>query len=204
MDLSRQIVSTQVTEGIVIKKQNAHESLVRVVFYTEDFGKIDLWARGAQKMFSKLRGHIEPITRAKIMIVHGRGRNYLGGAIAQNCYVGIKNDLLKIGIAGEALRIFSKLIGFEQKDANLYHYFKSFLDFLDNSNVREISEKQFLIDIFTIHIFSFLGICPNWNLLSPESRIILKTEFNQLKNCILEQKNIFEINEFAKKLGRQY
>lgn len=68
------------TEGIVLKKLDVGEHDALYAIYTKDYGKVKTLAQGVRKEEAKLRGHLEPLSRARIQFVIGRGGEKLIGA----------------------------------------------------------------------------------------------------------------------------
>ena len=85
---------TYATKAIVLNRVPFRENDIRVSLYSSDQGRLDLIARGARKTKSKIAGHIEPISLARIMVIRGKRLDYLGSAINEASYFNIKNDLI--------------------------------------------------------------------------------------------------------------
>jgi len=116
--------------AIILNRRNFGEDDGRVAVYSLERGKLELVVRGLKKIKSKLAGHLEPITLASIMAVRGRQYDYVGAAASGQCYFNIKNNLDKLTAAGEAIRIFNKIIKADQPDAEIFGLLKNFLDVL--------------------------------------------------------------------------
>ena len=84
---------SQKSKAIILKREAFLENNSRVFIYSQNFGKLDLVARGTQKISSKLAGHIEPLNLCEIMIIKGKQYNYLGSALCENSFLNIKNLL---------------------------------------------------------------------------------------------------------------
>ena len=151
--------ATKNTPAIILGREPYRESDCLVSVYTLLDGKQVLVARGAKKLHSKLAGHIEPLTLADIMIVKGRGRDYLGSAIGRIFYSGIKSDLNKLYYAGQALSLFSRLVKEGETDENLFLLLSEWLEFLDrfDSNLKAASQalpfSQEAGDLFLVFFF---------------------------------------------------
>mgnify|MGYP001579680101 CR=1 FL=1 len=118
-------------KALILNRRSFSEDDGRVAVYSLERGKLELVVRGLKKIKSKLAGHLEPITLSNIMAVRGRQYDYAGAAASEQCYVNIKNDLEKIAAAGQALRIFNKIVKTNQADEEIFALLKDFLDGLD-------------------------------------------------------------------------
>ncbi len=125
--------------AIILNRRKFGEDDGRVAVYSLERGKLELGVRGLKKIKSKLAGHLEPITLASIMAVRGRQYDYVGAAVSEQCYFNIKNDIDKLTAAGEAIRIFNKIIKAEQADAEIFQLLKIFLDILAKAGKTNIS-----------------------------------------------------------------
>jgi DNA repair protein RecO (recombination protein O) len=127
------------TRAIILERIDFREADSRIICYSEDRGKLELVARGAKKVKSKLSGHIEPLTLSRLMVVQGKDKNYVGTATGENFYPNIKENLEKLSLAGEALSLVEKMtregeVGGHQEIFNLL---KDFLDELEKKSPLE-------------------------------------------------------------------
>ena len=132
---------------VVLRRQSFRENDTRVLGYSPAYGKIDLVARGTKKMASKLRSHLEPFTVVNVMVVRGKKYDYVGAAEGIDFFQELKSDYQKVIAAGEAMRIFDKLIDYgDQIDAaKIYEILNNYLDVHRNSLVNvELAKYHFL------------------------------------------------------------
>lgn len=162
--------ATKNTSALILGREPYRESDCLVSVYTLLDGKQSLIARGAKKLHSKLAGHIEPLTLADIMIVKGRGRDYIGSAIGRIFYSGIKSDLNKLYYAGQALSLFSRLVKEGQADERLFFLLNGWLAALDGAASREKSLTKASGELFlAFFIWKFLAALG----YGPEMRVCL-------------------------------
>ncbi|MFA6393642.1 MAG: DNA repair protein RecO [Patescibacteria group bacterium] len=124
-------------KAIILKREPFREHDARITLYSRERGKLSLIARGTKKTRSKMAGHLEPITLANIMAVRGKAFDYVGGAASEKCFQGVKGDLEKTGVAGEAIRKFSSLIKEEEKDENIFGLFLDFINILEEEKNKD-------------------------------------------------------------------
>lgn len=126
---------TKNTPAIILNRRPYREHDALVTVYTLSSGKLTLAARGVKKLKSKLAGHIEPLALADILIIRGRGLDYLGSAVARTVYRGIRNDLNKLYYAGRVINLFNRLVKEEQPDERLFFLLADWLEALDGFKV---------------------------------------------------------------------
>ena len=120
------------TKVVFLGRKSFREKDEQAIVYSLDFGKMNLVVRGAKKITSKLVAHVEPINLSDVMIIRGKLYNYIGAVKNNDCFFNIKNDLTKLEVAGEVIKIFNELVSENQKDEALYFLLKDFLNCLDN------------------------------------------------------------------------
>jgi len=146
------------TEGIVIKKMlyNEHDFLVRIL--TKDFGKIEVLARGARKLLSKLNQHIDFLDLVEFSFVKNAGLPILTDAFAKNKCV---FDFKSFGVAGKVAKTLDSVTPYEATDKAHYSLIKNYFtgnDFAEKKSIEFIKsiflhegygnslEKSFLPD----------------------------------------------------------
>ncbi|PIR93500.1 DNA repair protein RecO [Candidatus Falkowbacteria bacterium CG10_big_fil_rev_8_21_14_0_10_43_10] len=185
---------TQKTKAIILRREFFNESDSRVFVYTQDFGKLDLIARGTQKLSSKLAAHIEPLNLAEIMIIKGRQYDYLGSCVSEEIFSGIKDNYEKSITAGEAVRAVDEIVKGEEKDERIFLMLKKFLETLNIAGSEAaLFRLQILKNAFVLKLISILGYQPKLDgfkigELKPAQdvisamRIVLENKFSNLIN----------------------
>jgi DNA repair protein RecO (recombination protein O) len=151
---------TKNTTALILNRQPYRESDTLVTVYTPDYGKLSLIARGTQKLQSKLAGHLEPLTLADIMIIKGKGRDYIGSARSREVYLGLRGDLNKLYYAGQVINIFNRLIRDSQADPRLFFLLAEVIDGLDNLVSFTKETGQLILAIFIFKLSEELGYQP--------------------------------------------
>lgn len=145
------------TKAIILGRKPFRECDAIATVYTFEKGKLDLVVKGAKKIKSKLAGHIEPMNLSEIMVVRGRGYDYIGSAVNKNCYINIKSNLNLVSCAGKAVNIFNKLVKHEEKDEDLFFILENFLEILNNEN---IGNNELFYNFFILKLLDLLGNRP--------------------------------------------
>ena len=148
--------------AIILSRADYRENDSWLEVYSEEFGKLQLVARGAKKISSKLSGHLEPFNLVKLLIIKGRYRDYVGSALTTDSFLSIKSDLNKIFYAGAGLRLIKRLIKDGEADQQIFALLLNYLQLIDQSQTETMS--QALGDLsqgyFTLRLLSYLGYQP--------------------------------------------
>jgi len=149
------------TKAIILDRQPFREFDSRVVVYSLDKGKLELIARGAKKIKSKLACHLEPISLSNLMVARGKRLNYICGAVSENCYGIIKNDFQKIIFIGNAINIFNKLIKQEDRSDSkiIFNLLLEFLRIADREDAL-FNNYELLSNFFIFKLLVQLGYKP--------------------------------------------
>ncbi len=154
---------TKNTSALIINRRDYREQDSLVTAYSRSFGKINLIARGTQKPQSKLAAHIEPLILVDLMIVSGKGYDYIGSAIMRQAYTSIRENLNKLYYAGQALNIFQRLVRDHQADEGLFFLLTNWLEVLDAfSDATNFSQEsgKLLLSFFILRLLQELGYQP--------------------------------------------
>jgi len=151
---------TKNTPALILNRQDYKENDSLVTVYTPYLGKLALVARGTKKLSSKLAGHIEPLTLADLMIIKGKGFDYIGSAITRATYSGIREDLNKLYYAGRAVNLFNRLTRENQGDERLFFLLETWLEILNNFYFFQRENGELALIFFTIKFLADLGYKP--------------------------------------------
>ncbi len=151
---------TKNTPALILNRQDYKEYDSLVTVYTPGFGKLTLLARGTKKTGSKLAGHIEPLTLADLMIISGKGFDYIGGVITRDAYLGIREDLNKLYYAGSAVGLFNRLTKENQGDERLFFLLLKWLEILNYFTDFKRENGELVLAFFTIKFLAELGYKP--------------------------------------------
>jgi len=124
--------ATKNSPALILQRRPYRENDSLITAYTLNFGKLSLVARGTKKLRSKLAGHLEPLTLTDLMIIKGRGLDYIGSAALTDSYPGIRADLNKLYYSGRILKLFDRLVRDSQTDGRLFFLLLEWLKFVDD------------------------------------------------------------------------
>jgi len=151
---------SKTTSALILNRQSYRENDSLVTIYTPDLGKLNLVARGTKKLQSKLAGHIEPITLADIMIIPGKGFDYIGSAVSREVYTGIRRDLNKLYYAGQVIKLFNRLVKEGEAEAGLFFLLADWLGVLNCFSDFSKEKGELFLGFFTWQFLAALGYKP--------------------------------------------
>ena len=183
--------------ALVLNRQNYKENDTLVTVYAKNFGKLNLIARGTKKINSKLAAHLEPLVLCDLMIIKGRGRDYIGASIVRNYYLNIREDLNKIFYAGKALNLFNRLVKEEHPDERLFYLITRWLDVLDNFKDCSKENGELLFSFFAFKLLAELGYQPElYHCLGCGKEVKAGANYFNFKNGGLIEEACLDRQEF--------
>ncbi len=143
-------------KAIILNRRPVGESDSRITAYSHEKGKLELTARGTKKIKSKLAGHLEPFNLADIMVARGQKYDYVGTAVSEKCFSGVKNNLEKLTAAGQAVKIVDRLIKPGVADKGIFELLKDYLEILNKTK----ADPEILTSLFIFKLLANLGHQP--------------------------------------------
>ncbi|MGE3074316.1 MAG: DNA repair protein RecO [Dehalococcoidia bacterium] len=87
------------TEGVVLRRRNLGEADSIFTIFSPTLGKFDAVARSVRKTKSRMRGHLEPLTRSQFHVAAGRSLDILTQAETIAAYLPVRDDLDRLTLA---------------------------------------------------------------------------------------------------------
>ena len=100
--------------GLTLRKSPAGEADLVSSLYTREHGKLDVLARGARRLTSKLVGHFEPLTLTRLSIARGRNLDIVAEAEVINAFPDVKSDYASVA---RGLHVAELIDGFSASSA---------------------------------------------------------------------------------------
>ncbi len=147
------------TKGFVFRKNNINEADRVFSIFTDDFGRLDIFAKAIRKINSKLRGSIDIFFMSDIEFVQGKSRKTLTDATIIEKFDGIYNNPEKFKIANKIGEVLDNFIKGEEKDQKLFDLLVDIFCKLDNQDLK-INKYSLLYYYFLWSALSFLGYRP--------------------------------------------
>lgn len=101
--------------GLTLRKTPAGEADLVASLYTREHGKLDVLARGARRLTSKLIGHFEPLTLLRLSIARGRSLDIVSEAEVVNSFADVKSNYTSVA---RGLHIVELIDGFSAESAS--------------------------------------------------------------------------------------
>ena len=101
--------------GLTLRKTAASEADLIASLYTREHGKLDVLARGARRLTSRLIGHFEPLTLLRLSIARGRSLDIVAEAEVVNSFADVKSDYASVA---RGLHIVELIDGFSAESAS--------------------------------------------------------------------------------------
>ncbi len=144
------------TEGIVIKSQNTGESDKILSVFTKDFGRIELFAKGARKINSKLNQHLNLFDYSRLVFVVGKEFLRITDAEKISSWDMISASFAKLESGARITRFLDRMLKGQEKNAAMWNFIIEALSCL-NSDVSSNKDIVFLEKIIFLKILFFLG-----------------------------------------------
>ncbi len=144
------------TKGLVFKKKDINESDRIFSVFTNDFGRLDIYAKAIRKIISKLRNGIDIFFLSEIEFIQGKNKKTLTDAIKIKKFDNISQDLEKIKTANRIGEVLDNFIKGEEKDEGLFNLINETFIKLNSLKPKSQSSKL-LYYYFLWNILSILG-----------------------------------------------
>ena len=142
-------------EGLTLRKASIGEADLVVTVFTAERGKLRAVGKGARRSNSRLVGHLEPLTIARMSLAHGRDLQIITQAQVLEGHREVKDDL---SLLTRGLYVAELLDGFGPEDSpspGLYRLAASVLRALPRAKDPEASLRY-----FEFHLLRLTGVLP--------------------------------------------
>jgi len=163
-------MATYKTKAIVLSSYPYREHDRIVSFFSEEYGRIEMRARGTRKIGSKLAGHIEPFIEVDALLARGRRWDILAGSRTMLDRRVLRSSLdarAAASICVEAVRLITKPL---DPDRNMYRALSRALELLDANSCDHASVMHaFLWE--ALHCAGFapeISMCINCKTAHPD------------------------------------
>ena len=116
------------TEGVILRRRNIGEADTIFTVFSPTEGKFDAVAKGVRKPRSHMRGHLEPLTRSKLLLAHGRTLDVFTQAETITGYRTLREDLDLCGAAVYCAELVVRFTAERQEHRELYELLIDILD----------------------------------------------------------------------------
>ena len=142
-------------EGLTLRKAAIGEADLVVTVFTSERGKVRAVAKGARRSTSKLVGHLEPLTLAKLSMAHGRELDIVTQAQVEDGFASLKDDLATMT---RGLYVAELLDGFGPEDSPSPALFRLAINVL--RALPAAAEPEAPLRYFEFHLLRLSGMLP--------------------------------------------
>lgn len=197
------------TEAFAFKKEIKGENDEVLTFFTKDFGKLEILAKGIKKIKSKLRGSVDLFYLSEIEFIQGKTYKTLTDAILIEKFKDIRKNLLKLKLVFAISELLDNFLIEEEKDERLWKVLIRTL-FKINEKKTKIKFLKALYYYFFWNLISILGYKPElYNCSFCEKKIKPnRIYFSPIEGglicakCAKNVKSAMEINQETVKILR--
>ncbi len=134
------------TKSLVLKKRNFGEYDRVLLLLTEDFGRIDVLAKGVRKPGSRLGGLSDSFLILQIEVEQRRGFDILKDAVLVEDYKMLEKSLAGLGVGGLLMEVVELLSVFGQDDQTIFNLVCDYLDCYQRNRLN--FDKREKIELF--------------------------------------------------------
>jgi DNA repair protein RecO (recombination protein O) len=142
---------TYKTEGIILRRRNLGEADSIFTVFADREGKFDAIAKGVRKARSRMRGHLEPLTRTRMMLARGRSLDVFTQAETVTPYRALRDDLRRSAAAIYCAELVDRFTAEHMEHPGLYALILEVFDAL------EAGAPDQVVRYFEQHLLSQMG-----------------------------------------------
>lgn len=147
-------MSTFHTTGMVLRVSHSGENDRRASIYTHDHGKLEVFAKSARRIQSKLSPHLEPLTLVDCYVARGRV-DHLAGIERHERFPGVRNTLEQLADALWATELVDVLTRPDHPDPRIFRLLEMWMLLIENSGPSLVPITFRLAFVATL--FRYLG-----------------------------------------------
>lgn len=147
------------TQALVFRKNNSNESDRIFSVFSDDFGRLDIFAKAIRKTVSKLRGGIDIFFMSEIEFIQGKNRKTLTDAVALEKFNNVSQDLERFQTANGIGEVLDNFIKGEEKDKDIFNLLNETFIKLNDRNLKT-KKCALAYYYFLWNALFLLGYCP--------------------------------------------
>lgn len=139
------------TEGVILRRRNLGEADTIFTVFSDRLGKFDAIARGVRKARSRMRGHLEPLTRSSLVLARGRSLDVFTQAETIAPYRAVREDLERMAEALYCAELVDRFTVEHAEAPGIYDLFVTVLEAL------EAGVPAHVVRYFELHLLALSG-----------------------------------------------
>ena len=197
------------TRAFVFKKNDRNESDRMFSVFTDEFGKLDIFAKAIRKINSKLRKDFDIFYFSDIEFVQGKNVKTLIDAARIKKFSEINLSTQKLKVANQIANLLCDFIKGQERDDRVFNLLEECFDKLDNGAI-QIKNYQLVFQYFFWNFMSLQGYkievdrCATCKSKLDPYNIYFSCKLGGVicKNCISSDKYAKKINSDITKILR--
>ena len=160
-------------EAVVLRHSEFGEADRLLTLYTREQGKLRCIAKGVRKIRSRKAGHIQPFSRAKLMLARGRDLWIITQAELIDAYPSLQENLVILGYASYVIELLDRFTYEEGANPPLYRLLTRTLERLTKN-----PHPDMVVRYYDMRLLDLVGFRPQlFNCVSCEKEIIAKDQY---------------------------
>ena len=143
------------TEAVILRHSDWGEADRLLWLYSRELGKVRAIAKGVRKMRSRKAGHLEPFTRAILLLARGRDLLIVTQADTVEAYLPMREDLLRLSYAAYMVELLDRFTYEEDENQALYRLLTDSLARLNHG-----LDAALVVRYYEIRLLDLLGYRP--------------------------------------------
>jgi len=139
------------TEGVILRRRNLGEADSIFTVFSPREGKFDAIAKGVRKARSRMRGHLEPLTRSSLLLARGRSLDVFTQAETIAPYRAVRDDLQCGAVAIYCAELVDRFTIERAENFGLYELLLALLDALEGGAPSHVARY------FELHVLALTG-----------------------------------------------
>ncbi len=138
-------------EALVLRRRNIGEADSIFTFFSPERGRFEAVARGVRKSRSRMRGHVEPLTRVQVLVAQGRSLDVLTQAETIHAYRVLREDLDRLPRALYCAELLDRFTVEAAEHPGLFDLVLAVLDGMEGG------AGEHIVRYFEVQMLAFTG-----------------------------------------------
>jgi len=134
------------TEAVVLRKKDLLNRDVLISFFSENLGRLTVFAKGVKKITSRRSPHLQTGNLINVIISHKRDHYYLQESHLISGFSELKKDENKVSQLYLLLFVLDRILPEQQKETKIYNLTKNFFIDLSKSPKSETIIIRYLTE----------------------------------------------------------
>lgn len=135
------------TEAVVLKKKSLLNKDVLISLFTQDLGRLTVFAKGVKKITSRRSPHLQTGNLINVLLSNRNDHYYLQETQLVSGFSELKQDDDRVKLLYAFLFVLERLLPEQQKEAKIYNLTKNFFIDLSKSDKKETVILKYLTQI---------------------------------------------------------